>query len=156
MEESHTTHMSHNHHHGIRRKGSFILGGLSSGHGVFHWINHSFLVMLPEVRDAFSLSSIQVGAISSTREISGGIISLPGGVLTDLLRRHWGLVLAGCMGVFGVGWLVMGLAPIYPVLLLGMALAAMSSSFWHLPGTAALSHHFAHRRGSRETSEADP
>jgi MFS family permease len=131
----------------VRRKGSFILGGLSSGHGVFHWVNHSFMVMLPEVRDTFEISSLQVGAISSTREIAGGVIALPGGVVTDLLRRHWGAVLAVCMAVFGVGWLVMGLAPFYPLLLVGMAMVAISSSIWHLPGVAALSHHFSHRRG---------
>ncbi len=148
MEETHIGHAGAGDHHGIRRRGSFILIGLSSGHGIFHWVNQSFLVMLPEVRDTFELSAIQVGAISTTREVAGGVIALPGGIVTDLLRRYWGAVLAGCMAVFGVGWLVMGLSPIYPVLLLGMALAAMSSSIWHLPGVAALSHHFAHRRGS--------
>jgi FSR family fosmidomycin resistance protein-like MFS transporter len=148
MAETHTGHPESEHHHGIRRKGSFILSGLSSGHGIFHWVNHSFMVMLPEVRDTFELSSVQVGAISSTREIAGGVIALPGGVLTDMLRRYWGAVLAACMAVFGIGWLVMGLAPLYPVLLVGMAMVAISSSIWHLPGVAALSHHFAHRRGA--------
>ena len=48
----------------LRQKGIFILGGLSTGHGVFHWINHSFMVMLPEVEETFNLSSVEVGAIS--------------------------------------------------------------------------------------------
>jgi MFS family permease len=52
------------------------------------------------------------------------------------------------MALFGVGWLVMGSSPVYPLLLVGMALVAMASSTWHLPAMAALSHHFAHRRGS--------
>ena len=45
--------------------------------------------------------------------------------MTDMLRQHWGLVLAGCMTAFGLGWLVMGFSPIYPVLLIGMALVAI-------------------------------
>ena len=133
---------------GIRRTGPFILGGITSGHGVFHWFTQSFLVMLPEVRDAFLLTELQVGGITSVRELVSGVVALPGGVVTDLLRRHWGLVLALCMGAFGLGWLLMGLAPVYVVLLVGMGVVAVAASLWHLPGIAALSHHFSHRRGS--------
>ena len=150
--------MAHVHHHpvpmpaaeqrGVRRGAAFIIGGLTSGHGVFHWFTQSFIVMLPEVRTFFGLGAVEVGAITTVREVTSGIVSLPGGVLTDLLRRYWGLVLAGCMALFGVGWLVMGFSPIYLLLLVGMALVAIASSTWHLPAMAALSHHFAHRRGS--------
>ena len=133
---------------GLRSTAPFILSGLSGGHGVFHWFSQSFFVMLPEVVATFGLSGLQVGAIATTREVVSGIIALPGGVVTDMIRRQWGLVLAGCMALFGLGWLVMGIAPLYPLLLLGMAIVAMAASMWHLPATAALSHQFAHRRGS--------
>ena len=54
--------MAHSHHHhsplqvteehqGFRRGAAFIIGGLTSGHGVFHWLTQSFIVVLPEVRD---------------------------------------------------------------------------------------------------------
>ena len=150
--------MAHTHHHphlqtvteqqGIRRGAAFILGGLTGGHGVFHWFTQSFIVMLPEVRETFALTGVQVGAINSAREVVSGLVSLPGGVVTDMLRRHWGLILAACMALFGLGWLIMGFSPIYPILLLGMGVVAMSSSIWHLPAISALSHHFSHRRGS--------
>ena len=133
---------------GVRRTGPFILGGLTAGHGVFHWINQSLVVMLPEVRDTFGLSGLQVGAISATRELTGGVIALPGGIVSDLLRHYWGAVLAGCMAAFGLGWMVIGLSPVFPLLLMGVGIESISSSLWHLPGVAALSHHFAHRRGS--------
>ena len=135
-------------HQGIRRGAAFIIGGLTSGHGVFHWFSQSFFVLLPAVVATFGLSGLQVGLIAAVREVVSGVIALPGGVVTDMLRRHWGLVLAGCMGFFGLGWLVMGIAPVYPILLLGMAVVAAASSLWHLPATAALSRQFAHRRGS--------
>ena len=131
----------------LRSTSSFILAGLSGGHAVFHWFTQSFLVMLPQIKSGFGLSPIQVGAIMSTREITAAIITLPGGVIADLLRNHWGLVLAFCMGGFGLGWLVMGLSPVYPLLLLGMAIVSTASSLWHLPSMASLSHHFSHRRG---------
>jgi sugar phosphate permease len=151
MAETPTSHVHTEERRNLRGAGPFILSGLSGGHSIFHWFTQSFLVMLPEVRETFALSAIQVGAITTTREVVAGMVALPGGVAVDLLRRHWGLVLAGAMAVFGLGWLVMGLsgqAPSYPVLLVGMGMVAAAASIWHLPAMAALSHHFAHRRGS--------
>ena len=133
---------------GIRRSGPFVLSGLSAGHAVFHWFSQSFFVMLPEVVATFGLNGLQVGAIAATREVVSGIIALPGGVITDMVRRHWGLVLAICMGLFGLGWLIMAIAPVYPVLLIGMAIVAAAASMWHLPAAAALSRRFVERRGS--------
>ena len=74
---------------GVRTTGGFIVSGLTGGHGVFHWFQQSFVVMLPEVQAALSLSEIGVGAITATRELSSGLITLPGGLVLDLLRRHW-------------------------------------------------------------------
>ena len=41
----------------------------------------------------------------------------------------------------------MGVSPVYPLLLIGMAIVAVSHSIWHLPASASLSYHFAQRRG---------
>ena len=178
--------MAHQHHHhapppvtegrtGFRRRAAFIIGGLTSGHGVFHWIAQSFIVVLPEVRDLILGGSvIAVTSIQTTREFMSGVVSLPGGVLTDALRRYWGWVMAVCMALFGVGWLLMAAAgwqvpgsawltsqetvaasessslnPVgYALLIIGMAIVAVAASVWHLPAMAALSSHFSHRRGS--------
>ena len=148
-EHSHEHEDGHGHQaQGLRGRGGFIISGLTGGHGVFHWFTQSFIVILPEVRDAFALTGVAVGGITSVREVVSGIVTLPGGVIADSLRRHWGLVLALCMAVFGVGWLIIGVAPSYPVLLLGMAVVALAASIWHLPAMASLSHHFSHRKGA--------
>ena len=179
--------MAHAHHHhaapsvvegrtGFRRGAAFIIGGLTSGHGVFHWIAQSFIVVLPEVRDLLLGGSIIAAtSIQTTREIASGVVALPGGVLTDALRRYWGWVMAVCMALFGVGWLLMAAAgwqvpgsawlvtsqtaaaasgggalnPVgYALLIIGMAIVAIAASVWHLPAMAALSSHFSHRRAS--------
>ena len=179
--------MAHAHHHhaplpageehqGFRRGATFVIGGLTGGHGVFHWIAQSFIVVLPEVRDLLLGGSVlAVTSIQTTREIASGVVSLPGGVLTDALRRYWGWVMAVCMGLFGVGWLLMaaggwavpGSAWLtsqqavpsgdeaaslnvlgYILLIAGMAVVGMAASFWHLPAVAALSSQFSHRRAS--------
>lgn len=149
--EGHDDHDDHEHEHhpqGLRGRGGFILSGLTGGHGVFHWFTQSFIAMLPEVQAAFGLSGVGVGGITSVRELVSGIVTLPGGVIADALRKYWGLVLALCMAVFGIGWLIIGVAPNYYILLFGMAVVALAASIWHLPAMASLSHHFSHRKGT--------
>jgi FSR family fosmidomycin resistance protein-like MFS transporter len=131
----------------IRQRSGFILSGLTASHALFHAFRQSLLVLLPNVRDAMGLTDVQATSITAIQEFASGMIDLPGGVAMDLLKRYWGLVMTLCTVAFGIGWLVIGLAPIYPVLLLGMAIVAAASSLWHLPVTAALSHRFAERRG---------
>ena len=126
----------------------FIVPGLAVGHTVFHWIVQSFVVALPEIQAAFHLNSVGVGGILSARELASGLVALPGGVVVDILRRYWGQLLAACLGVAAVGCLVMGVSPVYPLLLVGIAVVAVSHSIWHLPASASLSHHFPHRRGA--------
>ena len=148
-EHEHGHEHGHGHQpHGIRGRGSFIISGLTGGHGVFHWFTQSFIVLLPEVREAFALSGFAVGGITSVRELVSGAVTLPGGIIADALRKYWGLVLALCMATFGFGWLIIGFAPNYPVLLIGMAVVALAASIWHLPAMASLSHHFSHRKGA--------
>ncbi|MYC05775.1 MAG: MFS transporter [Chloroflexi bacterium] len=139
----------HGHHpQGIRGRGGFIISGLTGGHGVFHWFTQSLIVLLPEIREAFALSGGAVGGISTVRELVSGLVTLPGGIIADALRKYWGLVLALCMAFFGIGWLIIGLAPSYVILLVGMGVVALAASIWHLPAMASLSHHFSHRRGT--------
>ena len=134
--------------HGIRGRGNFIIAGLTSGHGVFHWFLQSFIVLLPEVEATFGLSKVGVGSISTVRELVSGLITLPGGIIADGLRKYWGLILALCMAGFGLGWLIVGQAPVFPLLLLGVAIGAAAASLWHLPAMASLSHHHSRRRGT--------
>ena len=175
MAHDHAAQVSAEGQTGIRKGATFIISGLSGGHGVFHWISQSFIVMLPEVRDLLLGGSIIAAtSIQSAREIASGVVALPGGVLTDALRRYWGWVMATCMALFGVGWLLMAAAgwqmpgatwltsqqtvasgelpPLnylgYALLLIGMSIVAIAASIWHLPAIAALSSRFSHRRGS--------
>ena len=124
-----------------------MLSGMAVGHATFHWIIQSFAVALPEIQAAFGLNSVGAAGIMSARDLAAGLIALPGGVVVDILRRYWGLLLAGCLGISALGSLVMGISPVYPLLLIGIGVVSMSHSVWHLPASASLSHHFAERRG---------
>ena len=123
-----------------------VVGGLAVGHSFFHWIVQSFVVTLPEIQDAFGLSAVGVGGILSIRELTSGLISLPGGVVVDMIRRRWGTLLTACFVASGLGCLTMGVSPFYPMLLIGLAVVTISHSVWHLPAAASLSRHVPNRR----------
>ena len=108
--------------------GRVIIPGLAVGHIVFHWIVQSCVVVLPEIQQAFHLNSVGVGGILSVREVASGLVALPGGVLADVLRRYWGLLLGGCLGAAGLGTLLIGVSPVYVLLLSGVAIVATSHS----------------------------
>ena len=131
----------------IRMTGRFMITALASGHAIFHWVMQSFVVLLPEIQAAFHLSAVGVGGLLTSRELASGIVRAPGGLMADMLRRHWGFLLAACLLVGGLGSLVMGVSPIYPLVLVGIALVAIAHSIWHLPSSASLSYHFPERRG---------
>lgn len=126
----------------------YMVPGLAAGHATFHWIIQSVAVILPEIQAYFMLSGVGTAGIMSAREVAAGLIALPGGVVTDIMRRHWGLLLAGCLGVAALGSLALGLSPVYTLLLIGIGAVAIAHSVWHLPASASLSHHFAARRGT--------
>ena len=128
--------------------GRTILPGLSAGHVVYHWIVQSFVVLLPEIQAAFSLSAVGVGGLVSAREVAAGLVALPGGVATDMVRRYWGCLLVGCLLASSLGAVVMGVSPVYVLLLAGIALLAAAHSIWHLAASGSLSYHFSRQRGT--------
>jgi MFS family permease len=133
---------------GIRQGSYLILTCFFFAHATFHFISQSFSVMLPAVKTTFQISPIQVGAIITARELAAGLSSLPGGILSDYLRRHRALLMAICMVVFGLGWLLISFAPFYGFVLAGMIILAVASSTWHLPSLAELGLQFSNHRGA--------
>ncbi len=111
-------------------------------------MQQSFAVMLPAIKDSFGLNPIQIGALMTAREIAMGVSSLPGGVLSDRLRRYRGIIMACCIAIFGGSWLLIGLAPVYPALIVGMVFVSVATSVWHLPSMAEISKRFEHRKGT--------
>ncbi len=131
----------------LRLTARVMVSALATGHVAFHWIIQSFVVVLPEMQHTFGLNAVGAGGILTMRELASGLVTLPAGVVVDMLRKWWGWLLAVCVGASGLGSLLMGVSPVYPLLLLGVAVVAVSHALWHLPASASLSHHFASRRG---------
>lgn len=127
--------------------GRAILPGLAVGHAVFHWITQSLVVLLPEVQQAFLLSGVGVGGIMAAREVATGLVKLPAGILVDVLRRFWRALLVICLAGAAGGTILIGSSWAYVMVLLGLSVLALCHSVWHLPASAALSHHQRKQRG---------
>ncbi|HBF01023.1 MAG TPA: MFS transporter [Dehalococcoidia bacterium] len=129
-------------------KAWIFVGILAGGHTLYHWVVQGFIVVLPEVQHHFFLNSIGVGLILTVREVSTGLVSLPGGILSDALKQHWTAFLTLCIGGFGAGVVLLGVSPAFPLLLIGIAIIAATHSFWHLSAASTLSRSFPNDRGT--------
>jgi MFS family permease len=117
-------------------------------HAVFHFLAQSFAVLLPSIQQTFGVTPVQIGALITVREIAIGLISLPGGILSDYLIRHRAHLLTGCLLLYGIAWLLVGWAPYYSLLYGCMVLIAAASAVWHLPSLVELGARFPDKRGT--------
>ena len=125
----------------------FVAVMLISAHTMQHVYSRGFLVILPFMMESLGFGTLAAGIMDSIRRMSSGIASMGGGVLTDRFQHLRGHVLAGSIGLMGFGYLVIGLAPSYYVILVALGFAAAAGSVWHPPALGILSQRFPERRG---------
>ena len=123
------------------------LVGLTAGHGVIHWYAQSFFIILPEIARGMGLSPVQVGAVTGVRQITGGSVNLPAGILADALRRYTSFILAIAIAWIALAYVFVGFAATYALVLVGMALVGIGSSLWHPPAMGTLGRLWSDRRG---------
>ena len=85
----------------------FILTILALGHGVSHWIDQSFPVLLPTIASSLGLGTFQIGIIAYVRQIGFGVGNIPG-LLVVMLRKYWGIMLAGCLIWTSISYILVG------------------------------------------------
>jgi MFS family permease len=124
-----------------------LLANLSLGHGIAHFYQQSFLVLLPKIAADLGLSGVGVGALGTVRHLTSFSVEVPGGFIVDMVKRQWGLIFVGCMGLIAVAWAVAGVAPNLPILIIAVVLISLPGTVWHLPAMAVLSQRFPERRG---------
>ena len=132
---------------GRARNRPTILGVMSAGHAVAHLYDQGFPVLLPTISSYFGLSTFQVSVLHALRFTGTGVVNIGGGLVVDMLKRHWGAMLTLCMLSAGLFFALAGAAPGYIALALIAPLVAIPGALWHLPSAASLSQIFADRRG---------
>jgi MFS family permease len=123
------------------------LGILSVGHGVTHLADASFNVFLPYITTTLGLTNFQIGIVASTRQVGFGIVNLPGGIVVDMVKSHWGLILTACLVWTALFYGLMGMSQSYKVFIVLVFVTALPGALWHLPAAAAISQRFPDWRG---------
>ena len=125
----------------------FILGNLAIGHAISHWYNQSLFVILPIIQDSLNFSNVQLGALSTIRNISSGVANIPAGFAIDMAKNQWGLILTSCMFLSAISFTLVAFSPNYVILAIVMVIVSVPGTLWHMPAIAAISQRFPERRG---------
>ncbi len=125
-----------------------LLGVVTGGHFIIHWFQQLFPVVLPSIKLGLGLNDIQVGALTSARQLVNGTMDLPSGMLADSTVRFRALLLASALASMGTAYLLMGIAPAFFWALIGAGLVGLGTSLWHPAAAASLSNQFPERRAT--------
>jgi MFS family permease len=119
---------------------------VSVGHGMTHWVKSVIFVLLPAVREDFSLDYTDIGLFGTIYYMGGAISNLSFGPLVDLTgRRELFQVLSLLLMV--VAMAVIGMTDSYTVFLAMAVLIAAGSSLWHPAAIPYLSSRYSSKRG---------
>lgn len=125
-----------------------LLAYLTGGHFAVHWFMQIFPLILPAVKGALGLSDVQVGALSTARELATGAVNFPAGLLADRLIPFRAVILAGAIIAMGVAYLTFGLVPGFMLVLLASCFVGVGIALWHPTAMASLSGRFPEHRAT--------
>jgi MFS family permease len=133
---------------GADREHVRLVALLTGGHAVIHWYQQLYPLIIPTLKSALALDDVQVGFLSSARQVTGGSVGLPLGMLTDRHPRRRAVVLAGSILAMGVGYLVMGIWPALAFATVASLLLGLGTGGWHPTSNAVLAGKFERLRGT--------
>lgn len=122
-------------------------GGVIGSHVLQHMYGHGFFVLLTAMYSTLGLNPVSAGLVGTIRALGSGTASTVGGVLIDRFQHRRLAILYLSMGTMGVGYLLVGLAPTYLLILVALAFTAGAGSIWHPAARSLLSQIYPRRRG---------
>ncbi|MCZ6615361.1 MAG: MFS transporter [Chloroflexi bacterium] len=125
-----------------------IMIGLALGHALKHFYQQAFLLLIPSLKEAMSLTDVQVGLFGAARTVSGAVMNIPAGIMADVWRSKVGVILAASLSSLALGYLLIGTAHAYWIVLLGIAVTSLGASLWHAPAFGTLGAMYPHRRAT--------
>jgi MFS family permease len=125
-----------------------LLAVITGGHFGIHWFQQLFPVVLPSLKTQLGLNDVQVGALSSMRQLINGAMDLPCGILADSFARRRAPLLASALLSMGAGYFLMGALPVFAWLLTGCGMVGLGTALWHPAAAASLSNNFPERRAT--------
>ena len=116
---------------------SYLIG-LSVGHMVKHFYQQGILLLIPFVKASLGLTDVQVGLLGTSRTIFSSAMNIPAGIMTDVWRDKISVMLTASLLSLSVGYFLLGIAPNFIVVFLGIAITGMGTSLWHAPAFGSL------------------
>ncbi len=151
VEESSGTNADNSNRSGValtgRVSGRLAAVGVITSHTLQHLYGQGFYVILPVIYTSLGLTPIAAGFIGTIRQVSSGVFSMIGGFVLDQFQHRRVLVLYLSLLLMGLGYLLVGLSPSYPLILVSIGLAGAAGSIWHPAALGLLSQRYRERRG---------
>ncbi len=132
----------------IGRDRLVLLGYVTGGHFAVHWFGQLFPLILEPLKVALRLSYVQVGALTTMRELTTGLVNLPAGLLGDRLARHRAAILSSALLAMGAAYFIFGMASGYLHALAAAGLVGAGIALWHPTAMASLSSRFPEHRAT--------
>ncbi len=132
----------------IGRDRLVLLGYITGGHCAVHWFIQLFPMILPPLKVALRLSHVQVGSLTTMRELTTGLMNLPAGLMADRLARYRTAILSSAVLALGAAYITFGLAPGYLYALAAAGLVGVGIALWHPTAMASLSNRFPENRAT--------
>ena len=117
------------------------------GHGIKHLMNAAFAVLLPELKTGLGLTNTQVGVLSTSRFLTGGLANFPAGYIADRFTKLRAIVLGISIAGIGVTYALAGLTTSFWLVTLWTSLMVLFISLWHPAAIGSLSRQFTSNRG---------
>ncbi len=111
---------------------------LSTGHMVKHFYQQGILLLIPFVKASLGLTDVQVGLLGTSRTIFSSAMNIPAGIMADVWRDKISIMLTASLLSLAIGYFLLGVAPNFIVVFLGIAITGMGTSLWHAPAFGSL------------------
>ena len=118
-----------------------------AGHGIKHLMNAAFAVLLPEMKAGLGLTNTQIGVLSASRFLAGGLANFPAGYIADRFTNLRAIVLGLSIAGIGVTYFLAGITTVFWLITLWTSLMVVSISLWHPAAIGSLSRQFTSNRG---------
>ncbi|MBI4081178.1 MAG: MFS transporter [Candidatus Lambdaproteobacteria bacterium] len=127
----------------VRDQSSIYLIGIA--HGTTHWVDSSFLVLLPYLLKDLGLTYTAAGALVSGKHIMAVVANLGAGTVVDTTGRRVPLLVLALI-LTGSGLFLIGLTKVYLLIAVFFAVIGMANNGWHAPAMAYLSGRYPQQR----------
>ena len=128
------------------RPKNLLLAGLTTGHMVNDFYSMVLPPLIPALIPVFGLNYFQIGLLSFCFYILSGVLQPAVGFWSDKYAIRKKVIIAGFL-INGLGFIAIGLAPTYALVLLASLLCGLGATTFHPQSTNFLSRAFPHSKG---------